>query len=57
MKARANSCIYWPGIGGDIKNRRLQCKECNGMAPSQSKEPLLVDTDPQYPFDKAVTAP
>ena len=25
------------------------------MAPSQSKEPLLLDTDPQYPFDKAVS--
>ena len=55
MKGRARVCVYWPGINGDITNRRLQCKDCNATAPSQTNEPLLVTISPQYPFYQVVT--
>ena len=40
MKARSRMCVYWPGINGDITNRRLQCRDCNDVAPSQPNEPV-----------------
>ena len=55
MKARATTCVYWPGITGDIKNRKLQCRECNDMAPSQTPEPYLTSSSPDYPFEKVVS--
>jgi hypothetical protein len=54
MKARAKVCVFWPEMNGDITNRRLQCNICTAAAPSQSDEPLLVTSVPQYPFDQVV---
>ena len=55
MKARAQACVYWPGINGDIKNRRLQCRGCNEIAPSNPSEPIIFSASPEYPFDHVVT--
>ena len=38
MKARAATCVYWPGISAGISNRRIQCRTCNTIAPSQAKQ-------------------
>ena len=50
MRRRANSSLYWPGMGNDIKNVRLNCEYCNKIAPQQTKEPLILTHDPQFPF-------
>ena len=50
MKARAATCVYWPGISADISNRRIQCHTCNTIAPSQAKLPLQTPPAPIYPF-------
>ena len=55
MRARAATCVYWPGITGDIKNRKIQCRSCTGMAPSQPCEPYISTPSPEYPFDKVVS--
>ena len=52
MKARANQTVYWPGLSSAIKNTRLNCGTCNGIAPSQSVEPLVITKFPEWPFQK-----
>jgi hypothetical protein len=54
MKARARSCVYWPGLSNAITNRREQCKTCNTIAPSQPAEPLSFSPAPMYPFESTV---
>ena len=54
MKARAATCVYWPGISADISNRRIQCRTCNTIAPSQAKLPLHPPPAPVYPFEQVV---
>ena len=55
MKARAKTCIYWPGMDGNIRKKRQQCKDCIKMAPSQTPEPMLTSPSPQYPFEQVVS--
>ena len=50
MQARANSCIYWPGINKDIHRIRDNCRTCVSHSPSQPKEPIIHSPPPQYPF-------
>ena len=52
VKARANQTVYWPGLSSAIKNARLNCGTCNGIAPSQSVEPLVITKFPEWPFQK-----
>ena len=54
MKARDAACVYWPGISADISNRRIQCRTCNTIAPSQAKLPLHPPSAPVYPFEQVV---
>ena len=54
MRARANTCVYWPGINNDIRNYGMRCRECNTIAPSQSDEPIILTERPEYPFQKVV---
>ena len=50
--ARARNSVYWPGISKDIKQSCETCPECQEMAPSQAKEPLIVTEPSLYPFQK-----
>ena len=50
MTARAKSCIFWPGITGDIKATRENCMMCNRCAPSNPDAPPKEPTVPKYPF-------
>jgi transposase InsO family protein len=54
MKARAATCVYWPGISADISNRRAHCRTCNSIAPSQPRLPLHPPATPTYPFEQVV---
>jgi transposase InsO family protein len=52
MMSRARSAVYWPGIDADIRNKRYTCHKCNEIAPSNSKEPLILSPPPLYPFQQ-----
>ena len=53
MKARAAKCVYWPGINQAITDTRDRCRDCITIAPSNSKEPMIMTTS-TYPFEKVV---
>ena len=55
MKARANQCIYWPGITTSIKTCRLNCKTCGIIAPSHQAEPIEITQFPEWPFQLMCT--
>ena len=55
MSARANQTVYWPGMNACIRNHRNQCADCNQIAPSQSAEPLILTTSPEWPFQQLCT--
>ena len=42
--------IYWPGMINSICSKRYNCKHCNEIAPSQTREPLMVTPSPDWPF-------
>ena len=55
MSAHARTRLFWPGLDASLKLTRAQCKPCNSMAPSQSREPLAPPPNPEYPFQQTVT--
>ena len=55
MNARASTAVYWPGMHNDINNARDKCRDCNSIAPSQSKEPMISSIPATYPFEKVVS--
>ncbi|XP_064093829.1 uncharacterized protein K02A2.6-like [Macrobrachium nipponense] len=55
MIRRALQAVYWPGMEGQLKLKRMQCRICDVIAPSQQKEPLLPTPPPEYPFQQTVT--
>ena len=52
MRSRATASVYWPGMNSDIRNARKNCKTCDEIAPSQSREPLMLIPPAQYPFQQ-----
>ena len=50
MTARAESCVFWPGISADISATRKNCEHCHRMAPSQPGAPPTPPTPVVYPF-------
>ena len=52
MKARAEATVYWPGMNASIRNKRFLCRDCNGIAPSQPKEPIQLSPAPEWPFQQ-----
>ena len=54
MLSRARQCVYWPGIDDDINKHVLSCDLCRNISPSQQKEPLIMTSPPDYPFQKVV---
>lgn len=55
MLANARQRLFWPGLDASIRQTRAQCKVCNVIAPSQPKEPLMLPSNPEFPFQKTVT--
>ena len=57
MKARANQCVYWPGMTTDIKNYRISCQSptCNVYAPSHQAEQIILTQLPDWPFQSLCT--
>ena len=54
MRAYARERLFWPGLGGEIKQVRDQCRECIENAPSQTAEPMLMTPPPDLPFQQVV---
>ena len=54
MKARAQTCVYWPGLSAAIVQRRQRCSLCNTIAPTQSALPASPPAAPEYPFQLVV---
>ena len=52
MRARANQCIYWPGLNLSIKQYKETCIECQRNAPPQQNEPIILTKSPDYPFQQ-----
>ena len=49
-KARARLAVYWPGIDKDIETIIAACKQCQDELPSLPKEPMIVHSSPERPF-------
>ena len=49
-KARARSCVYWPGMNGAIEKHVRKCSICNTYAKANQKEPLLPHPVPMRPW-------
>ena len=54
MQNRAQSCVFWPGITGDISKTRASCSICASMAPSQPHMPPTEPIVPEFPFQAIV---
>jgi hypothetical protein len=49
---KARSAIYWPGITNDIQNVVENCHPCQINAKANPKEPLIISSLPDYPFQQ-----
>ena len=54
MLANARDRFFWPGLDAAVRNMRLQCRQCNEQAPSQSVEPQINTPPPDVPFQQVV---
>ena len=52
MKARANQCVYWPGMSKSISSYKANCGTCIINAPSQQREPLILSPPPEWSFQQ-----
>ena len=50
MRARANQCVYWPGLDASLRCFKAQCRDCITNAKSQQREPIILTPPPQWPF-------
>ena len=53
--ARARHSVYWPGIDKEIEKSCKTCDNCQKIAPSQPKEPMMYTPPPDYPFQQVVS--
>ena len=52
MKARANQCVYWPGMRKSLSSYKAKCGTCIINSPSQQREPLILSLPSQWPFQQ-----
>ena len=52
MLSNARDRFFWPGLDADIRQMRLQCRQCNKNSPSQTHEPLIISPPPDVPFEQ-----
>jgi transposase InsO family protein len=50
MRLRAERNLFWPNMAMDIATNRMSCIPCEETALSQSPEPPMTPTHPEYPF-------
>ena len=51
-QARAHLTLYWPNIDQDIEDYVRGCKHCQDHLPSQPKEPPMLKSLPERPFQQ-----
>lgn len=44
----ARTCVYWPGLNGDIENMVSECRECQEMRNTKKPEYLIPHEIPSY---------
>ena len=49
-KARARSCVHWPGMNKAIEQYVKKCSICTIYAKANQKEPLLPHPVPMHPW-------
>lgn len=49
---RARDCVYWPGMGKELKDLIQSCDVCNTYQAEQQKEPLISHEVPERPWEK-----
>ena len=54
MLSNARERFFWPGMDSEVKQLREKCRQCNEQAPSQSKEPPVIQPPPETPFEQTV---
>ena len=54
IQSRARHSVYWPKIDDTILEHCQRCEFCKRNAPSQHKEPMILTSPPEYPFQKVV---
>ena len=52
IAARAGLSVYWSGIDTDIQTFCKSCENCQKIASSQQKEPMIFTQLPAYPFQQ-----
>ena len=50
MRLRAERSMFWPNMATDIADMRNSCTSCDAAFPSQSAEPPITPSSPEYPF-------
>ena len=51
-KERAQTTVWWPGIGQDIERKVIECLFCMENKHNQHKEPLLAASLPDRPWQR-----
>ena len=54
MLANARQRWFWPGLEVNLCQTRVQCKACNAVDPSNSREPMCDPPTPHFPFQNTV---
>ena len=54
MKKVARHRFWWLGMDADIDQTRAQCRDCNGMAPSNHNDVMADPPEPEYPWQLIV---
>ena len=54
MKSAARGRFWWLRMNADIEQTRAQCRDCNEGAPSNHREPLILSSEPEFPWQLAV---
>lgn len=49
-KRRARQVVYWPGLNNEVDTMVQHCEQCRLYQSSQTKEPMMSDTIPEFPF-------
>lgn len=54
-KNLARGVVYWPNINQDIENKIRQCETCSIYSANKSKQPMLTQEQPLFPWQKVAT--